>query len=481
MGNVNIISTLQNRKRQKTSIFNSSSTVFFGVYNPNTGLDSEVSLLNHFLLKRNISDVNAEIEFRDLNGNLVKSLTLSFKEERVYSIKLSDYFDTSFIGSIFVFFKSNENLAVPFCAVICSIKSSKSVCGVHTYGRRLEKKEYGTGIELNETIETGWTVRDTESVKSFSVLHGGEFEMDIKLRVEITNKQGKVFSFFKDFKLNPFGLLLIIPQTLSNGLIDHLNGQKGHAKVYIKGIKGIFPRMMCGNFHCNKEMKSELLDAEEIQFTHTNFDFSQIIQPDSISRLGYYNQPSLPDGYGIVYPVETNKEIYFNNKRYVSNSLYEFQINPMSQISVECKNENLPSRLVTSAVGVWRNSEIESECSTGTFIEDYLKVPCHWHWGIFKPGIEEGKSEISIIFNEFNNNNISSRKLNLKIYNEKELLKEEDLIIDGNFLIKSEDILNNPVINSSMWYVLSGDKLEDLNVFSTFYPKNKSGFTEHAF
>ena len=30
-------------------------------------------------------------------------------------------------------------------------------------------------------------------------------------------------------------------------------------------------------------------------------------------------------------------------------------------------------------------------------------------------------------------------------------------------------------------YVLSGDKLEDLNIFSTFYPENKAGFVEHAF
>ena len=143
MGNVNILSTLENKKNQKTNLFNTSSSVFFGLFNPNKGLDTEVSLLNHFLLKRNISDVSAEIEFRDLNGELVKSLLLDFKEERVYSIKLSDYFDTAFLGSIYVFFKSDENLGVPFCAVICSIMSSKSVCGVHTYGRRLEKKSMG--------------------------------------------------------------------------------------------------------------------------------------------------------------------------------------------------------------------------------------------------------------------------------------------------------------------------------------------------
>tara|TARA_B100001250_G_C19773330_1_gene778298 strand:- start:245 stop:1690 length:1446 start_codon:yes stop_codon:yes gene_type:complete len=481
MGNVNIISTLENRKRQKKSVFNTSSTVFFGIYNEEKQIDTEVSLLNHFIIKRNILDAVARVEFKDFNGNEVKSFKIKFNEERVYSIKISDYFEDSFIGSIFVFFESNENLGVPFCAVFCSIKSPKSVCGVHTYGRRLEKQEYGTGIELSETIETGWTVRDSKLIKSFSVLHGGEFKMNLKIRVDITNIKGEVFSFNKDFVLHPFGTLLIIPQDLSIGLIEHLDGDKGHAKVYIKGLKGIFPRMMCGNSHFKENTNIKLLNAEEIQFTHTNFDFSSIIQPDAGGSFGYYNQPSLPDGYGIAYPVETQKKIYIGDNQYISNSLHEFQIKPMSQIPIKCENENLPSRFVTAAVGVWKNSNLESECSTGTFIEDYIKVPCHWHWGLLKPGIEDGKGEISIIFNKFKNNKISSRKLKIRIFNEQKLLKEKDFTIDGSSLIKTEDLLTQHISNSSMWYVLSGDKLEDLNIFSTFYPENKSGFTEHAF
>ena len=44
-----------------------------------------------------------------------------------------------------------------------------------------------------------------------------------------------------------------------------------------------------------------------------------------------------------------------------------------------------------------------------------------------------------------------------------------------------ENILSNKKIDGPVWYVLSGNKLEDLYILSTFYPKNKSGFVEHAF
>ena len=203
MGDVQILSTLQNKAAQKKAIFHSSSSVFMGVYSPNRQIDTEVSLLNHFLLKRGISDVVASFELRDLMGELVKSFKVAMNESRAYSVRLGDYVDTEFVGSIYVFFQSNENLAVPFCAVMCSIKAANSVCGVHTYGRRLESKELGTGLDLSSTVETGWVVKDSASVRSFAVLHGGQFELDMKVRLEIANSSGSKMFVERTLTLQP--------------------------------------------------------------------------------------------------------------------------------------------------------------------------------------------------------------------------------------------------------------------------------------
>ena len=481
MGNVQILSTLQNKAAQKKAIYRSSSTVFFAVFNPNIGIDTEVSLLNHFILKRGITDVIASVEIRDLRGNLFHSFKLSMNEELTYSVRLSDHIESEFLGSIYIFFNSNENLAVPFCAVMCSIKSPNSVCGVHTYGRRLEQKELGSNLDMQNSVETGWTARDNKSIKSFAVLHGGAFKLNLKFKLEISNHLNQVLTAENESVLEPFGSLLIIPQDYSNKVISHLDNKKGHIKVYIDGLSGIFPRMMCGNFSSNDLNDNTLTNAHEIQFTHTNFDFASIEQPDAGGSLGYYNQPSIPEGYGIVYPVKTKKAISIAGENYQSNTMHRISVDKMSQVEIISDRENLPSRFVAAAVGSWDGAKLESECSTGTFIEDYLKVPCHWHWGLLKPGLENGESIISVILNSFNRNEDLKRILKLRLFDEERLLVERDLIIEGHLEFNVMDILPRKLPDGAIWYVLSGDCLEDLNIFSTFYPKDKAGFTEHAF
>ena len=117
----------------------------------------------------------------------------------------------------------------------------------------------------------------------------------------------------------------------------------------------------------------------------------------------------------------------------------------------------------------------------GLFIEDYLKVPWHWHWGLLKPGLESGESEISIILSKFNRNENLSRSLKLRIFDEERLLLEREITVGGHKKINAMDMLPRKLPEGALWYVLSGDNLEDLNIFSTFYPENKAGFTEHSF
>ncbi len=128
MSNIKIESTLENKKNQKTSIHNSSSAVFFALHNPIKDIDTEISLLNHFYSERGIKDVVARVEIRNLDGSLYKTFDLRMYKEHVYSIKLSEYVTTLFVGSIYVFFNSKENLAVPF--VLLSRLSNQKIVSV---------------------------------------------------------------------------------------------------------------------------------------------------------------------------------------------------------------------------------------------------------------------------------------------------------------------------------------------------------------
>ena len=91
-----------------------------------------------------------------------------------------------------------------------------------------------------------------------------------------------------------------------------------------------------------------------------------------------------------------------------------------------------------------------------------------------------GKS-ISVILNSFNRNEDLKRILKLRLFDEERLLVERDLIIEGHLEFNVMDILPRKLPDGAIWYVLSGDCLEDLIIFSTFYPKDIAGFTEHAF
>ena len=353
MGNVQIVSTLQNKAMQKKAVHMSSSTVFLGVCSVSGHVDTEVSLLNHFILKRGVNDVVATVEFRDLKGELVNTHKLNMDEPRAYSIRAFEHIKRAFLGSIYVYFNSNENLAVPFCAVMCSVKTVNSVCGVHTYGRRLETKELGGPLDIKSTVETGWTARDTSDVKSFAVLHGGHERLSLDVKLEISNAKNEKLFIYKDYILEPYGTLIIEPQDLSDEVVPHLGDKKGHIKVYIDGLSGIFPRMLCGNFTAISQTQFNLYEASEMQFTHTNFDFSTIEQPDAGSCLGYFNQPSVPAGYGIIYPVKTSKKITIGSEGYSSNSLHHITIESMSQLEVTAEDANLPSRFVAATIAKW--------------------------------------------------------------------------------------------------------------------------------
>ena len=477
---IKIESTLEHKKRQKSSLFYSSSAVFFVINNPAKDIKTEISFLNHFLLKRDIKKVNAKISLRDFSGNLIDKYFLDIEDPSTFSLDPCQNIDGNFEGSVYISFSSKKNLGVPFCAVIGSIKTKDSVCSIHTYGRRLEEIENNTKLDLPQTKETGWTMRDSINTKSFSVFHNGKYASDLTFIIEVTNHKGKTFSKSYKKQVDSFATEKIIPQKLIPGLIKKLDGHYGHGKISIFGLKGVFPRMMCGNFIHN-DINDSIIDSSEIQFTHTNFDFGELKQPDAKGDFGFFNHPYLPNGNGIFYPVNTQKQISIMEEKYKSNSYHEFNIQPFQQVKIYTKNEKLPSRFVGASIGIWPNSKLESECSTGIIVEDYIMFPCHWHWGLVKPGFEKGNSIISIFIQDFHEKNLNERMLNLKYFDNNGLLFNDNINIAENTMINTNDILNLDNTEGAVWYVLSGEKLEDLSIFSTFLPDQKAGSSEHAF
>ena len=480
----NVESTLESRLRQKGLINYTSSAVFLVIKNSEKEIDTQISMLNHFLLKRDINDVKADIFLHDLNGDLVSKKTLNITEPNVYSFKPVDDSVSNFLGSVYIHFRSNENLFVPFCAVTVSIVARNSVCALHTYGRVLEENELGGGLDFSETVESGWTLRDSNDTSSFAVFHNGDFESDLKICLEVINKSGKTKSISWEQFISKRETIIISPKEKLMELLSFLEGHEGHAKVSLVGIKGVFPRMLCGNA---RVANNSISDATEIQFTHTNFDFASMSQPLATSTYGYFNQPYLDNGSGVIYPFSSNLDVLVNGKKVLSPSRLNFlDVQGLSQALVSSQDK-LPSRLVYATIGQWGEGLLPSECSSGLITEDYIKVPCHWHWGLLKSSLNSNSEcVISIFQNQFDENLSTSSELLLRLFDTEGQIYSQsiDLSNQVSSIIKLDDLIHLFPRNivGDVWYTLSGKKLEHLNIYATVSPNElSSGFVEHSF
>jgi hypothetical protein len=480
----NIESTYENKLRQKGLINYSSSAVFLVIKNTKKQIDTQISLINHFLLKRNISEVVADIYLHNLSGELINKKSINISGPHVYSFKPIDDSENNFEGAVYIHFRSDENLFVPFCAVTVSILSQNSICSVHTYGRVLESNELGGKLDLSETVESGWTLRDSNDISSFAVFHNGDFESDVKINIEVLNKSGEIKSVNWEQFISKRETIIIFPKEKVLELVSFLDGSEGHAKVSLVGIKGVFPRMLCGNAHI---INTSILDATEIQFTHTNFDFVSMSQPPATSKYGYINQPYLNNASVIIHPFSNNLKINIDGKEVLMPSkLNFFNVQGLSQLFISSK-EKLPSRLVISAIGEWGEERLPSECSSGIYTEDYLKVPAHWHWGMLRSSLNpDSDCVISIFQNKFTKNLSSSCQLVFRLFDAKGELHNQNIDLSNQVIsfINLNDLapLFSRDIVGDVWYVFSGEKLEHLNIYATVSPNDlSSGFVEHAF
>ena len=100
------------------------------------GAETEICLLNHFLLKRGLRDVACRITGIDSAGCRLSSVLFPIIEPRVYVFKLTEIFERM-AGSYLVEFFSGSNLFFPFPAVMINHRGPGFISQVHAYNRVL--------------------------------------------------------------------------------------------------------------------------------------------------------------------------------------------------------------------------------------------------------------------------------------------------------------------------------------------------------
>ena len=103
---------------------------------------------------------------RDLEGNLILRERLSFETGHVINYK-PKILDEEFEGSLEMEAIANDNLGIPFAAMLVVYEAKNSVSMVHGYTRTYTPHEIEEGKVIEFGEEAGLVCRDNEHIRFF--------------------------------------------------------------------------------------------------------------------------------------------------------------------------------------------------------------------------------------------------------------------------------------------------------------------------
>ncbi|MBI3542140.1 MAG: hypothetical protein HY075_02540, partial [Deltaproteobacteria bacterium] len=148
------------------------------------GTIAEISMLNHFLVKRGYPKVACRITAIDSAGKRIQSKLFQLTEPRVYPFRLTGMFDRP-ANTYNVEFFSADNLFIPYTAVMVNHHGKGFLSQVHAYNRILNDVFEDDAINSYDPGEVAMDMELDEHIDTFVVLSSGNRAPGGKLRVEV--------------------------------------------------------------------------------------------------------------------------------------------------------------------------------------------------------------------------------------------------------------------------------------------------------
>tara|TARA_B100001057_G_scaffold495793_1_gene595623 strand:+ start:146 stop:1630 length:1485 start_codon:yes stop_codon:yes gene_type:complete len=457
---------------------------------------SNISFLNHFLLKRNISEVTMKVTAINNNGLDQDSISINIDEIKVYSFNLEELIpDHSNIKEYLIEFFSNKNLFIPFSAVIINHIGKDFINCVHSYNRVLNDIFEDDKINKNHVAEASIDVLINKKYDTFLNFTSGLFEIDDKL--------GLFFGSNKTIKSVPIKL-----KKLNNKNYFLSKIFKKNFKDKNKTLKIIQPKQ---NLFYGR-LLAGIIDKKTKAFSanHSYYDSSSTREyfENSFSERSYpyfYNSLNKVTMYPIMSPslLNVHIEIFDGNKKIVSDIkkiqspggnpitfdvdklINEHKLKDVSlfKLVAKSKNNKIPTRVNHQLIYGEKNSISKLLCSINTsLINKKVFIPKN------KKGLTWGQvivndkfiSKVGICFSSFK---ISKEHVTIDFYGKSGkvnsytgiIYPNKSLILDNNFFRKLK------INNEFLWFVAKS-KSPDLTANSFHYHRktgNASG--EHSF
>lgn len=322
--------------------------------------------------------------FRNCNGQLLGRQLINFDASNTYTLDAPLGFDLEQGGSVEVEAFGNEDLRIPYAAVMAIYETNDSLSMVHSYSRTYSPWE----IEEERTIQDGheacWSLKDTKNIYSFAVFHnGGNPQCKQIARLVVKNYSADALTQLINIpQLSPYETFFIKPVDYIDNIIEFLDGQPGSATLCYK-LNGAFTRLLVG-WHS--------LISGQLQVTHSNFNYA-IHETDLVNskkeEYAYMHVPLTPFAcQSVVYPD-------YSPGSYTIQSICDKSNfgKPASLIGARSKFEGsafkfrrqdglLPSRIVTAIEGVTNPADLVIPCECSLGVVHSKRPPKHFHWGV---------------------------------------------------------------------------------------------------
>jgi hypothetical protein len=252
-------------------------------------ISTRLLFLGYWMLKRSIQQLSAVVSLRLSDGRLLARSNMTIDKAKCYRIELDDLlhqcnwpFEQLFDGSIEIEFYSAVGLVFPYPAVVVNYYGPQFSSVVHTAQRTYN--DYDDMIKNSETSvpESGFNIFADEFREPFIGLINGPINIDSgTIDFEFLNHGGDLLAYHSNLgRIAPYEALALFPDREVD-LREFLGGQAGFCRTRFN-VKGIFPRLLIGNW---------LRNEEGISVTHTYYDCSS-----AISETDYWT-PSNSDYY----------------------------------------------------------------------------------------------------------------------------------------------------------------------------------------
>ena len=149
-----------------------------------------ISLLNHFLIKRNIPSVGCKVTAIDKFGKRITSQLTTIDHPRVYTMHLQRDFEVDATSFLVEFF-SSDNIFIPFPAVMVNHRTKDAVSGVHSFNRVLADVFEDDDVNAIHVQETAIDIVHQPNLSTFFVLAAGPYDLEGPVALRLSNADGE--------------------------------------------------------------------------------------------------------------------------------------------------------------------------------------------------------------------------------------------------------------------------------------------------